>query len=188
MLGRNFFLASFLIIGLFGYIYCRRSIHRPKDPYEPEITTQWVEGGEEYYLADSHLEENPLFKKFDKEFFYNHLLPQGEIAFRYEPDKTVSGRYLQQLVEELVQELYETSHKKRTFKSFSILKMCDFNFKAIAGILILEFKDYPFVLKLFMETPQTFVNPSSKGFEPCCFFIMGGGSVAIWLDLPELRT
>ena len=41
--------------------------------------------------------------------------------------------------------------------------------------MIVKFKDYPFVTKLFIETPDSFMSPFDKGIAPIFFFFMGGG-------------
>ena len=56
-----------------------------------------------------------------------------------------------------------------------MLKDSDFNSRSVSGLIILKFKEYPFVLKLFIKTPETFVKPLSEGMIPRFFFRMGGG-------------
>lgn len=41
--------------------------------------------------------------------------------------------------------------------------------------MILRFNDYPFVLKLCIESPETFTNPYCKGLDNIWFFPMAGG-------------
>ncbi len=153
-----------------------RSIHRPYDPLIPEITTRWIDETKTYRLRDTRLQEYALFKTFDKEHFYSHLLPQDRITFRNHPERSVNSAELNNLIEEFVNELRVLKIKKTHHKHFVVLKQRDFNPITCSGIIILKFKRYPFVVKLFLETPQTFVDPFSKGFEPIVFFIMGGGA------------
>lgn len=153
-------------------IKSKRSIYRPEDPLMPEIITKWSDDCQEYHLKNSHLEEHALFTKFDHDYFMEHLLPKEFIYYRNNQDKSVLGSELDKLIEHLLTELNE--HKTK-FKHFKVLKNQDFNHKTISGLLIVKFKKYPFVLKLFIETPETFVKPFSKGWQPCCFFLMGGG-------------
>ena len=167
---RKFFI-SIIYLLLWGSLNATRSIYRPTDPLMPEIFTNWEGKNKIYYFKDSHLEESAIFQKFDYDHFMANLLPMGPIKYRNE-DKTVNGKKLDKLAHNLVDELYE--HKKN-FSDFIVLKDNDFNFKSISGDLVLEFKDYPFVLKLFIETPETFVRPFSKGWQPACFFLMSGG-------------
>jgi len=41
--------------------------------------------------------------------------------------------------------------------------------------MILKFKRYPFIVKLAIETPETFINPYCKGLDNVWFFPLGGG-------------
>lgn len=152
-----------------------RSIHRPRDYSMPEIVTYWPHSKHRYYLRDSHLEECALFKKFDKDFFFDHLLPAGSISFRVDPSENVDGKILSDLLEELIADLRAHRIPRTTLKHFEILKARDFNWKSCSGFLVLQFKKYPFVAKLFIQTPSTFVRPFSHGYESCCMFVMGGG-------------
>ena len=100
-------------------------------------------------------------------------MPQKPITFRNNPSRTVERKTLIKLIEAL---LLEIKHKKRRFTHFTILKHSNFNRRKQCGLLVLKFKDYPFVLKLFIEQPKTFVNPHCKGSENVFFFYMAGGS------------
>jgi hypothetical protein len=148
-----------------------RSIFRPKQSL-PEITTFWKDDPTHTHtLKDSHLEAG-IFTIFDKDFFYEHMLPQGEITYRNDPKKSVTGAQLSEIIENL---LVELKQKKKRFKDFEILKQGDYSFLNFCGLIVLRFKKYPFVLKLFIENPESFVHPYSKGIQPCSFFVMGGG-------------
>lgn len=149
-----------------------RSIYRPIDPKMPIIHAKWADGITTHTLKKYHLEEYPLFQLFDKEYFEQHMLPSYPIASRYEPDRYIHPLILQQLIENL---LTEISDGKRSFTHFIVLQSKDYNFKKGRGLLIVKFRDYPFVVKLFVETPDSFVSPFDKGMEPIFFFFMGGG-------------
>lgn len=140
-----------------------RSIHRPSSAI-PEITTQWVGGHEQFRLQHAQLEASAIFDQYDEAYVHDHLLPKDRI-----------GKKLYKLIEHVVSILQNTQHKQHDFEHFTILKQRDYNPKTHAGLIVLRFKKYPFVVKLFMETPSSFVQPFSKGFEPICFFLMGGG-------------
>jgi hypothetical protein len=150
-----------------------RSIHRPKESWLPSISTCWLGDNTRYTLTNSHLEEYPLFKLFDKNYFYAHLLPDASIPHRYDPQQKTTGTCLNELIEHL---LTEVTQQKKTYTHFTMLQKRDFNRKRACGSLIVKFKDYPFVLKLFMETPKSFVNQHCKGFVPMCLFYMGSGA------------
>jgi len=76
------------------------------------------------------------------------------------------------LIEQLIQEVKAC---KRKFDHFEMIQNKDFSHKKGAGLIVLRFKEYPFILKLFIETPESFVNPWCKGTLPVWFFYMGGG-------------
>lgn len=152
-----------------------RSIHRPYDPDIPTIVTHWQQSSLKYTLRSWYLEKSALFQTYDPIFFEEHLLPNGPIQYRYQPDVTVSGATLDALLNKFIEELQSTFHKRKSFTDFVVIKDRDYNYKTHSGVIIIEFKKYPFVVKLFMETPATFVQPFSKGFEPSCLFVMGGG-------------
>ncbi|MGC2310676.1 MAG: hypothetical protein WA432_03590 [Candidatus Babeliaceae bacterium] len=172
---KTYFLATILCIN-YPLLYTKRSIHRPQYISMKRIQVSWEDDPDSMYeLVDNHFEEYALFHKFDADFFQEHLLPTDTISYRYESDKHIEGTVLSELIESFVKELTNLSARRKTFKHFIILKMSDFNFRTASGIIVVKFKNYPFVVKLFMENPQSFVKPDSKGFEQYCFFIMGGG-------------
>ena len=215
-----------------------RSIHRPKDPFFPEISVCWSDddltplSGEPssggpftpqqvsrlaftpellskdaenhrpnetkqasgngpdddlkiYTLKNSHLEEYPTFKVFDEKHFYENILPEDALSFRNDPASSVEGATLNKLIETLFDEI---DQKKKRYAHFTILKKKDFNRRQKCGLLIVKFKDYPFVLKLFLETPKTFTQPTCKGFDNRWFFAMGGGVTRHLTGLTRLKN
>ncbi len=165
-------LILFFFIG-FNITIAARSIYRPKDPFMPEIITRWAGDTTFYSMRRYHLEEYPLFNLFDLKFFNEHLLPDNNtITYRYEPTQSVNTQDLISKIEELLTEIKQGKHK---FSHFMILQSKDYNFKKMSGLLIVKFNDYPFVVKLFIETPDSFISPFDKGIEPIfCFFMSGG--------------
>lgn len=150
-----------------------RSVHRPKESWIPSISTHWLDGGKRRYtLTNAHLEAYPLFELFDNDYFYAHFLPNSTITYRSNTTASTTGEQLNKLIEHL---LTEIAQHKKVYTHFSMLQKRDFNRRRACGSLIVKFKDYPFVLKLFMETPKSFVNQHCKGFVPMCFFYMGSG-------------
>lgn len=153
-----------------------RSVHRPVDPKDPIITVYWVHDSlKKYHFRETHLPE-ALFKLYDSEYFSERLLPEGALQYRYEPEKTVSGAILSALIEELIIEIKNLKKRQRKieFRNFRILKKRDVNKRNHTGLYVVEFKDYPFILKLFVETPEGITNPIDKGFEPICFYYLAG--------------
>lgn len=170
---RKYAVKIFICFVAFASLYpANRSILRPSANL-PQITTYWQdEPGNKFTLKDSHIEHAPIFRPYDKEFFFKHLLPNDPISFRREPSQSVNGAVLNEQIEGLLKEL--SQHKKK-FTNFTVLKDTDYSYVNVCGAIVLKFKNYPFVLKLFSETPKNFVSPFSKGMEPGFFFIMGGG-------------
>lgn len=148
-----------------------RTIYRPVDPFMPEITVRWEGDTSGHTLKKYHL-EYPLFELFDLQDFKAHMLPTDPIVSRYNEKLLIEPQILQDLIQNLLQEIKDG---KRSFTHFTVLQSKDYNFKKARGLLIVKFKDYPFVVKLFVETPDSFVSPFDKGMEPIFFFFMGGG-------------
>ena len=166
----NKYIYLLIFIAFYGPLQAR-SVHRPKDPRIPEITTRLLGDTDQYSLANFHLEKYPIFETFDKEFLMSQQLPRGKVTFRH-GEGSVDSAVLKDLIQGL---LKEVQANKRNYTHFKVLVDHNFNHWEQCGLLIVKFKDYPFVLKLFIETPQSFVNPWQKGFEPVFFFYMGGG-------------
>jgi len=148
-----------------------RSPFRKKDPSTPQITTRWQGASTSYSRSSSHYEKYPLFEIFDQDYFDTHLVP--EHVTDLENDPMITKVAMNELIEELVGEI---KAGKKTFKHFTVLQKKNFNTKKQCGLIVLRFKDHPLVLKLFMETPETFIDPYCKGVEPAAFFFMAGGS------------
>ena len=148
-----------------------RSPFRPKDPLNPKIYTHWFNENKIFTLEDPYLEEAPIFQTFNINLFVNNMLPSEEIKYRNR-NETIKGKELSKLIENL---LIEIKEKKKEYKDFKVLKSRDFNLKKSYGLIVLKFKNYPFILKLFIESPESFVNPYDRGFQASCIYIMGGG-------------
>jgi len=168
------------IILLLGTIINARSLHRAKDLTIPILKTQWIDSQQYHTLKSYYLQEYPLFGIFDYSHFFANYLPIGPISFRNNPEVTVDGTVLAHLIDELLEEvnqkkrLRKLKHKKE-FTHFTVLRKRNFNRRKKCGFLILKCKDYPFVVKLSIETPESFTQPYKKGFEPTIFFFMAGG-------------
>lgn len=177
-------LIFFLTLTHFQSSFSRSALRKP-DPCCPVITTQWVNGTKLYQLGDSHLEINSLFHLYDENNFMENILPPGHISFRHNPQKSVQGKELSDMIEEL---LIEIRQGKKKYTNFTILKNRDFNVKKQAGLLVVKCNKYPFVVKLFMETPRSFIRPYNKGFEPACFFIIGGGATRHFIGFTRVKN
>ena len=138
----------------------------------PSITTCWRNDVESFTLRSSHLEQYPFFKLFNKDYFNQCNLPDDQIPYRNNEHISVTGKKLKELIEHVLEEIRA---KKTTYTHFILLQKKDFNLKKAYGLLVLKFKNYPFVLKLFIESPEGLARPFDKGIEPIFFFFMGGG-------------
>ncbi len=124
-----------------------------------------------YKLTSQFLRINPLKKGFDSEIFEKYYLPQNTNLEYRNKQGSVNTQLLEQLAQEVVEEV---KVGQKTFHNFTILKCKDFNFKTLSGLLVLKYKDYPFVIKISIEHPHTMAQPYSKSFEANCIFMIGG--------------
>lgn len=162
-----------------------RSIYRPTAL--PQLTTRWLDGDTQYHLQHNNLEAPSIFDQYNEEELQKYLLPDDPITARYNTTP-VEGKILKQLLEDIVAELHSSTKYQFRNKNFTVLKRRDYNPKTHSGLIVLKFKNYPFVAKIFMETPQSFVAPFSKGFEPCCFFVMSGGTSRYLLGFSRVKN
>lgn len=136
-----------------------------------QVTVSWVDDSDSHVIASRFVDCSRLSQIFDQVHFYNNLLPCDPIKYRYEPEQSIDG----ELLLKLVQSAIDSACSKKSDPEIEVLKDRNFNFDLQTGLLILKLKKYPFVIKIFKETPASFSKPFSKGFEPTFFFIMGGG-------------
>lgn len=168
-------------------VMAQRSNLRPYDG-SPIITTNWIGKKTINSLEDSHLEAGPIFKTFDPDYFYAHMLPTTSIPLRYNPEKTVDPEILTSALDNL---FYEVRSQEKKFTDFEVLKKDGFNIKKQAGLLVLKGKEFPlnqFVVKLFMETPRSFIRAYNKGFIAACHFIIGHGATRYMLGFTRLKN
>jgi hypothetical protein len=167
-----FFLIQFFF--LFSFAYSRSPL-RTSDEHGPQITARWKgeTGGVTVY--DRNFTQYPLFA-YGTADILNDLLPEKI------PYADQSGHITRVEIERLIEEAWqEISTRKRKvkkakqLKAFTILQYKNFSFRRGCGLLVLKFKNHPFVLKLFVEKPETFINPYIKGMEPIFFHFMAGG-------------
>jgi hypothetical protein len=149
-----------------------RSRWRNEDPRIPEIRVHWADDSTSTHtLRDNCLEYHAIFCKYEERSFKDHLLPECPITYRRDPSKTVYPQELSRLAEKVLEEI-QTG--KNSYDDFVVLKRSDFNPRKASGLIILKYKNYPFILKLFLKTPETFVR-LSEGVVPKFLFRMGGG-------------
>lgn len=149
-----------------------RSPLRKQDTTTPTITTRWEDDTDYYSRSSSYYEKYPLFEVFDKTYFDAHKLSPNSFIVCND-NSIISEQQVSLLIEYLLKEIYV---EKKDFRDFIVLQKKNFNKRKKCGLIVLRFKKYPLVLKLFMETPETFIDPYCKGVEPITFFFMAGGS------------
>ena len=160
-----------------------RSIHRPSNPTIPYITVtatnkEYAEVWRKpvtqpksiHKFQSKFLSLKILKKPYETSDFKKHLLPYGNLKFRNNQGSVHTNILKEQ--NELV--LKEILQGNKTFTDFAILKDRDFNYKSLSGLIVLKNKKYPFVLKLFIEHPDTFIEPLQKGMEAGWIFILSG--------------
>jgi hypothetical protein len=179
-------LTSLICLALCVTTLDARSIHRTKSEQLPTVTTNW-QGDTSHTCVSksSHFEEYPIFKVFDRDYCLDHSLPKGAIATRCEPNVTVSGEALSACIDVLIEEI---AQQKKEFTHFKLLTKKNFNRSKRCGLMILKFKNYPFVVKLFIETPESFLNSSCKGIDNIWFFSLSGGVNRHISGLTRLRN
>jgi hypothetical protein len=139
----------------------------------PCIETCWKNDTEHTYkLRDTHLQQYPIFKTFDYEYFKSHQLPTDNIPYRHKSNQSVQGSKIGRAIDNLI---FEIKQDYRYYTDFKVLKARDFNNGTKSGNIILKYKHAPFIVKVFMENPRSFVKPFSKGWQPGFFYIMNGG-------------
>lgn len=136
-----------------------------------KTTNRKNEAQKDEILSSKFLQLASLQDCFCKEDLATYALPHSAISFRTDTRKTVLGTTLSNLAEHAVDEL---RNGKKKFLHFTILKDSDFNYDIKAGLIVLKYKTYPFVLKLSIEHPHTFVQPFDKGFVPSAIFSLSG--------------
>ncbi len=154
-----------------GNLYTR-NIWQPQADL-PSITTFWTASPEKKFtLRHSRLEKWAIFERYSPEELKTYALPQNILISN---NTTISKKQLDTLCKSLINELEEKRKQIHSLTHFTILKDADFNYQEGYGNLIVKCKDYPLVIKLFRETPQSFVRPFSRGIVPSFLFSMGGG-------------
>lgn len=176
-------LSTSAIIGTTTELVCR-SIFRPHGEEIPHLAVRWVPQEDQsdddiddqvYHLYHANLEANAVFEQFDKKYLMARALPDTQILAR-DGVTQVPGIIIKIHLDEVTHEIQDSVVQKKEYANWKVLKNSNFNAITHAGVIVLKHKQYPIVVKLFMETPSTFVNPFSKGFEPSFFFLMGGGA------------
>jgi hypothetical protein len=163
-----------VVLGI-GCLVDARSIYRTSSDKVPRITTRWLDEERTYVLQHPNLEVGPLFTNYDADYLAQYYFPEDVLKPRIVQagQALVRGEEVTKILEDFVVELQKSVSIRAHYKDVTIIKKKDYNPRSHTGLIIVRFKNYPFVAKLFMETPASFVSPFSKGFEPAIFFMMG---------------
>lgn len=147
-----------------------RSSFREGDLPMQTIKVKWAHQSKCYMLPSPYFAESP-FKLYDAPFLNTFTLPP-QIPYRDDATKSILGKKIIWYIKTVLKELQQ--HKKK-YTHFIVLQNKDFNQTQGTGLIVLKLKNYPFVVKIFIETPESFIRPFSKGFHPIWFFFMAGG-------------
>lgn len=123
-------------------------------------------------ISDSHLEIYPQFT-FTIDALKKYTIP-NLISYANNKSRLVSKKRIDYLIETFIKEL--NNGKRDNFAHFTVLKSKNFNFHYNCGLLVLKCKNHPFIVKLFIEHPETYFDYNCKGIESTGFFFMGGGA------------
>lgn len=164
-----------LYIVLFYMTHCLlgRSVFRIDSSIPGIKVTDSKSPTEAYIQKDSHLTHDTLFQLYDHNYLLERRLPKGPITGYSCEYVHYSGETLDKHLQYLVKQVRAG---KNSFHHFDVIKSSNFNDTLRCGLLILKHKKMPFVIKLFIEHPETLVHPTWKGLEPIFFFYMGGAN------------
>jgi hypothetical protein len=162
-----------------------RTILRKKDPNIPEITIGWKNSKKRITRSNWAYKQDPIFTSFNEPYFNSHHIPADTIPAKNDPNTLYDCRTINKQITHLLSEIKKG---KKRYAYFDILKDKNFNHSQRCGLIILRFKNYPLVLKLFMETPKTFIDPYCKGFENQFFFYMSGGMNRYFLGFTRVKN
>jgi hypothetical protein len=179
------------LISLIAFNCYARSPIRYPDLSLPEVTTHWQHSPHEYYThRHTHYCQYPLFA-FSMTDLEEDILPLTRIKYPNNNTQHVDGSLLSALIDEVIPEIQKLNidlKKNNKLNHFTILQDKNFSYKKSCGLMVLKFKNYPFVLKIFMEKPETISSPYATGFEPLFFFYMGGGANRHLSGLTRIKT
>jgi hypothetical protein len=172
---------TFFTILIFLFIAAPLQARHPfrlPNPDAPIVSVRWDSpNAGTYSVQTPYVRLHPLFT-FKTDDFQEYALP-NTISPMNDPEKIVHHDTLSALIEHALYELRllkKKAKRKKELTHFKIIQHKNFNFKKSCGLIVLKFKKYPFILKLFMERPSTFLAFRSTGIEPTFFFYMGGGA------------
>lgn len=165
----------FSLIALTGcgrhYTTHRSPLRKPSQQI-PTIVVSDDMNPHSYARSCNHYKKDPIFTVFDYQFFLDHQVPTTGITTGNEKPM-VKKKKLDKILHNI---LFALKEQNSPLPHCTIMHDRNFNYTTQCGLIILKLHDYPLVIKLFKETPESFVSPFTKGFEPTTFFFMSGGS------------
>ena len=165
-------------------LYATRSFLRAQEPLQ-ELHIRYLKPkSETHVISNPHLQARPLFGFFNADYFYQHLLGHGLVSYR-DGTGSVSGDILNAQLEELMKEI---SEGKKEYKHFVVLKGKEFYADQKRGFLVVKFKDYPFVAKIFIETPEYAFVPQERALQAYAMYIMNGGLGRFEVGFYRIKT
>ena len=125
-----------------------------------------------YARTSSHYKKHPIFTVFDYQSFVDNQVPLNGIT---DAHGNIMARKdtINAILDDILSALKNNS---APLPHCTIIRDANFNYTTLCGLIMVKLNDYPLIIKLFRETPESFVSPFSKGFEPTTFFFMSGGS------------
>jgi len=163
----------FLLSGCGHHFNNSRSPLRKPTYHVPTLVISDAESSVPYARTSNYYKRYPIFTAFDQQFFTEHLLPCEGIYSSNGTHEHIAHEYIDQTMHQILAAVRAHEH---TFPGCTIIRDANFNYSTGCGLLILKCNQYPFVIKLFKENAESFIQPFSKGFEPSTFFFMAGGS------------
>lgn len=165
-----------LVCNFIVWMFCVHIESRSPKRYQglstPTIYAYFTDETQKYALRHTYISEGPYRYLFDRTYFFQRLLPASCLEYRNKKG-SISGKALSKIVHAFLEEVLAG---KENYTHMTVLKKKDYDARHKAGLIIARFKNYPFVIKLFVENPASFTQPFTKGFEPWCFFMLGGGA------------
>lgn len=169
----NNLIAIFTILSIVS-LQARHPFRRPNTDF-PLISAQWQDEDAAYSMRSPYVRLHPLFT-IKTEDLFQYRLPKDGISLGAEKLDNKTINYLVEKVLSEIKSRKKNIKKDKQLEHFKVLQDKNFNYKKCCGLIVLKFKNYPLVLKLFMEQPSSILQFRSTGFEPTFFFYMGGGA------------
>lgn len=152
-----------------------RSFHRPPDERMPELSLRWSGTQDPIFkIASWTIRPHALFHAFDPMHVEKNYVPD-HISSRNNPKKRISSQPIKDIITTITKQLLAGNRDHEVFQKIKILKDSDFSKETQSGLIVFKLNDHPFVVKLFLESPQSLIKPHKKGVIQYGIFIMSGG-------------